>query len=46
MQLELSKLKIQNRNGDYLVTRMTHLKTDDNHCMVAKITRDTFGPRR
>ena len=25
---------------------MTHLKTDDNHCMVAKITRDTFGPRR
>ena len=31
---------------NYLVTRMKHLTTDDNHCMVAKITRDTFGPRR
>ena len=31
---------------DYLITSMKNLTTDDNHCMVAKITRDTFGPRR
>ena len=33
-------------DDDFVVTRITHLTTDDNHYMVSKITRDTFGPRR